>query len=78
VIIMENTNCIIDRFEGEKPQWAVIEYNGEITFNIPRNLLPTGAQEGDVIEFKLQINKAETNSRRDAAQELLRELLGGE
>jgi hypothetical protein len=75
---MRNRQCIIDRFEGEEHQWAVMEYNGELTFNFPTELLPTGALEGDVIEFKLHINKAQTSSRRDATQELLRELFGGE
>jgi len=75
---MKNSLCIIDRFEGGRGQWAIIEYNGEVTFNIPTELLPTSAKEGDVIEFKLRVNKAETSSRRDAAQELLRELLGGD
>jgi hypothetical protein len=75
---MQNPQCIIDRFEGEHHQWAVIEYNGELTFNVPTGLLPNGALEGDVIEFKLRINKDETQSRREAAQELLKELFGGE
>ncbi|MGI6357917.1 MAG: DUF3006 domain-containing protein [Bacillota bacterium] len=37
---------IIDRFEGE---FAVCERDGEM-INIPRHLIPGGAQEGDVLQ----------------------------
>lgn len=70
--------CIIDRFEGEKVKWAVIEYDGKITFNLPRELLPQDASEGDVVEFDININAEETKSRRDAAEAMMRDLFQSE
>lgn len=71
---MSKPLCIIDRFEGEKLQWAVIEYDGKLTFNLPRELLPKNAAEGDVLEFDVKINAEVTRSRREAAEELLKNL----
>jgi hypothetical protein len=70
--------CIIDRFEGEKPQWAVIEYDGKLTFNIPRELLPDNAADGDVLEFDIKVNAEVTKSRREAAEALLKNLFRSE
>ena len=36
----------IDRFEGE---WAVLEGEHARTFTVPREWLPSGAREGDVL-----------------------------
>ena len=66
--------CIIDRFEGENSQWAVIEYNGKLTFNIPRELLPGNATDGDVLEFDIKVNAEVTKSRRELAEALLKNL----
>ena len=53
---------IIDRFEG---QWAVIEH-GDVTFNIPRELMPVGAKEGDVlnITFEVDFKATEKHSKK--------------
>ena len=60
----------IDRFEED---YAVAECNG-VYFNIPKNALPQGIAEGDVL--KVCINKDETESRKANADKLLDELFG--
>jgi hypothetical protein len=61
---------IIDRFEGD---WAVLDHDGT-TFNFPRDLLPDGAKEGDVLELGLQVNKDATLERRQHIRKLEDEL----
>ena len=39
----------IDRFEGD--EWAVLEDERARTFNVPRDWLPSGAREGDVLKM---------------------------
>lgn len=75
---MNKPLCIIDRFEGDKFQWAVIEYDGKLTFNIPRELLPENATDGDVLEFHIKVNDELTKSRREAAEALLKNLFRSE
>lgn len=58
---------IIDRFEGDM---AVIEYEGK-TFNLPRNLLPTEAREGNVIKISISVDREETEKRQKRIQELM-------
>jgi hypothetical protein len=38
----------IDRFEGD---WAVLEDDDTITFNIPRRWLPSEARQGDIVKL---------------------------
>lgn len=71
---MNNPLCIIDRFEGEELKWVVVEYDGKLTFNIPRELLPETAAEGDVLELDIKINAELTKSRKEAAEALLKSL----
>ena len=59
---------IIDRFEGE---FAVVEATGK-TYNIPKDLLPSDAKEGSVIE--ISVNEAETDKRFKEAKSLLKSL----
>jgi hypothetical protein len=68
----ENNNklCIIDRFEGDS---AVIEY-GNKTFNVPKELLPENAKEGNVLSFKVQINEKETLNRNKIIENLAKDL----
>jgi hypothetical protein len=47
---------IIDRFENN---WAVVEYNRK-TFNLPRELVPPEALEGDVISIKVSVDPMAT------------------
>ena len=51
---------VIDRFEGNA---AVIEWEKEI-FNIPRNLLPEGAKEGDYLKIDIKIDETSNENRK--------------
>lgn len=53
---------VIDRWEGK---WAVILY-GKTRFNLPKELLPPGAREGDVIELEVSVNREATTKRSKA------------
>ena len=64
---------IIDRFEGE---YAVLERDG-IMENVPRNVLPEKAREGDILEIrngKYTVNKKAAEKRRREMCEKLRKL----
>ncbi|MDI3519812.1 MAG: hypothetical protein PWQ34_1959 [Caldanaerobacter sp.] len=62
--------CIIDRFEGD---WAVIEYEDKI-FNFPKELLPKEAKEGDVLKFDVTVDIEETEKRKKAIEDLVKDL----
>ena len=62
---------IIDRFEGK---WAIINYNRE-TFNIPRDLIPSDAKEGDIITFDIKVDKEFTSKAHDEVSKLLESLM---
>jgi hypothetical protein len=56
---------IIDRFENN---WAVVEYNRK-TFNLPRELVPPEALEGDVISIKVSVDPMATaRLKKDVAE----------
>lgn len=57
---------IIDRIEDD---WAVIEYNQK-TFNIPKEILPSAACEGDVLELEISINKEATEEKKERIRKL--------
>jgi len=61
---------IIDRFEG---QWAVIEY-GDVAFNFPRDLLPEGAKEGDVLNMTIEVDSKVTEEQSDKIDKLVDDL----
>lgn len=55
---------IIDRFEGD---YAVVEFDGRLMVDIPKEQLPTDAKEGDVIvlvDGKYQVDAGETQRRK--------------
>lgn len=60
----------IDRFEGN---WAVIEYERQ-TFNLPRQLLPPEALEGDVVTISVSIDVKSTSAAKDDITQLARRL----
>ena len=64
---------IIDRFEDD---WAVIETLEEpiVHFNIPINLLPQNAKEGDVLNLDISIDKETTKQRRNKILDKLNSL----
>jgi len=59
----------IDRFEGDN---AVIELFDKTTIAIPKLLLPSEANEGDVI--KIDIDHGETKKRKAAISKLMGEV----
>ncbi|KJS23236.1 MAG: hypothetical protein VR72_02260 [Clostridiaceae bacterium BRH_c20a] len=61
---------IIDRFEGD---WAVIEYNGK-TFNIPQEILPSTAKEGDAINVSFTMDKEATKERKKKVKSLVEDM----
>ncbi|WP_164174055.1 DUF3006 domain-containing protein [Ruminococcus flavefaciens] len=64
---------IIDRFEGE---YAVLETDSGMK-NVPRDMLPEEAREGDVVELKngaYTINKKAAEKRRRELREKLKKL----
>lgn len=58
---------IVDRFAGNM---AVIEYP-DGTFDLPRSLLPTDAQEGDVLIFNISIDKKSTKEQLTKIEHLM-------
>jgi len=63
----------IDRFEGTK---AVLLYGEDgMCINWPRELLPEGLQEGDVLSINLKKDGKATQKALKQTENLLRELL---
>lgn len=60
---------IIDRFEEN---WAVIETAGRQTFNLPKELLPPEAREGDVLTLHAAVDPLATAERRNRTHNLLK------
>jgi len=60
---------IIDRFEGD---YAVIELPDMSTVNMPIQLIPKGAREGDVLI--IEIDAEETKNRREQVKKLMDDL----
>jgi hypothetical protein len=63
------TRLSIDRFEGEKKQFAVLVTDDGQQFNIPRGLLPRRAKAGDVLALQIELDAQAT---RDVADETKR------
>lgn len=57
---------VLDRFEGE---FAVVEYDGQ-TFNLPKEILPPEAREGDVLNIIVRVDRKATAERREKIQAL--------
>lgn len=60
---------VIDRFEGK---WAVVAGDGGEVFNLPKDLLPDTAREGDVVRILVQVDPEETMARRERIRSLLK------
>ncbi|TEB07357.1 hypothetical protein Psch_00908 [Pelotomaculum schinkii] len=61
---------IIDRFEGD---WVVIEYERQ-TFNLPRQLLPPEALEGDVVTISIGVDAKATATVKEDIKRLARQV----
>lgn len=57
---MYTLKIIIDRFEGE---FAVVELEDKSFIDMPIELVPEGAKEGDILE--IQINHEETKTLKE-------------
>ncbi|PLT29288.1 DUF3006 domain-containing protein [Peribacillus deserti] len=69
----ERTKGIIDRFEGNV---VVVEINGD-TKDFPKDMFPTEAAVGDVIEImgeQVKVLKGETQELRKQIEDLMGEL----
>lgn len=61
----------IDRFEGEGKSIAVlISDEGEITLNVPKELLPKGSKPGDVIRLSLEKDQTATETVAQATRKV--------
>lgn len=58
--------AIVDRLEGNT---AVVELEGR-TFTLPRALLPKDTEEGDVLRFTVEVDRAATEKRRNRVKSL--------
>lgn len=50
---------------------------GEICFNMPAELLPADIQEGDCLDFDIQLNPSKREQQESSAADLLAELMQG-
>lgn len=60
---------IIDRFEGD---YAVVELPNMFIVDMPKQLVPEGAKEGDVLIIEVDV--AETESRREKIERMMDDL----
>lgn len=60
---------VIDRLEGD---YAVIELEGMSTVDMPIQLVPEGAQEGDVLSIEIDLD--ETKNRKERIRKLMDDL----
>ena len=60
---------ILDRFEGD---YAIVELGNKTTANMPRELVPAGAEEGDVLSIKIDLEY--TNKRKEKIESLMDDL----
>lgn len=61
---------IIDRFEEN---WAVLDYQGCV-FQVPRQMVPGEAGEGDVLQLCITLDKEATARRAERVKKLADEV----
>lgn len=59
--------AVIDRFEGK---WAVLEAEGRVIWQVPRDFLPSEAEEGDTVEFSFKMAQKSMYSNRALVEEI--------
>lgn len=64
--------AVIDRFEGDLA--VVLVGDEEYRLDVPRRFLPPGAREGDVLALGWEIDRRETEARRERVRGLIDEL----
>lgn len=62
---------IIDRFEGD---FAVCEKEDKTMVNIPNELLPKEAKEGNVLTINISIDAEETEKRKKLIEDLTKDI----
>lgn len=62
---------IIDRFEGN---FAVCEKENKTMVDIPKEILPDEAKEGDVLTISISINSKETEKRKKIIEDLTKDI----
>lgn len=62
---------IIDRFEGN---FAVCEKENKTMIDIPKEILPEEAKEGDVLNINISIDTEETENRKKIIEELTKDI----
>ncbi|MEQ8189104.1 MAG: DUF3006 domain-containing protein [Candidatus Eremiobacterota bacterium] len=60
---------IIDRFEEN---YAVVELSDKKTVDLPRELIPEGAEEGDVLD--ITVDYEETKKRKEEIADLVEDM----
>lgn len=64
--------AVIDRFEGDLA--VVLVGDEEYRLGVPRRFLPPGAREGDVLTLGWEVDRRETEARRERVRSLIEEL----
>lgn len=62
---------IIDRFEVN---FAVCEKENKTMIDIPKEILPEEAKEGDVLNINISIDTEETENRKKLIEELTKDI----
>lgn len=70
---MMHVKAVLDRFESDKA--VLLLGDGEAVVIWPRQLLPDGLNEGDILRISVDIDKDGTKLARSDAQKLLRQVL---
>lgn len=70
---MMHVKAVLDRFESDKA--VLLLGDGEAAVIWPRQLLPDGLNEGDILRISVDIDKDGTKLARSDAQKLLRQVL---
>jgi hypothetical protein len=58
----------VDRFEGDKKQFAVLVTDDGQQFSIPRGLLPRRAKAGDVLTLQIEVDAQATRDVADSTK----------
>jgi len=65
--------AVIDRFEGDKA--VLLVGDDEVQVVWPRHILPTTAQEGDILSMALQVDSEATAAAKAETENLLKQIL---
>ncbi len=65
-------NGVIDRFEGEYA--VVLDREGGSLLDIPRKVLPEGAEEGSFVEIRIKVRKNKTREAMQKVEKMIKKL----